>query len=620
MTELEKALKQLQLFLEEAEYEEAEYLMTLSEAELDQLFRRFKREVRKRERAYSPNSDEYKSLSEQRALVERIEKMLRDREKENSGLMLSGPKDEKREESSAHPVQEVQSENRKRKEVYEECVRIHDNYVAAQKDRNGPGYRRERKEIYREVAQRAQTDPVYMNLLAILEYENQSSARRIVQLLERAVEMGNGAAAFNLAKLHQKGTMVPRDINKARTYLETAIERKYTGAILRKALELGAGNANHYEYEKDREAAFLLLKQYIELSTPLDMSNNNDREALYFYYYLGACSGHDMDKEAVAESWKLLLEVEGSYTQKAKSLQTTILQGQGRYEEAVQLLLDQGTETAMEKVEDLFFHEYFTSRPQLQQDLENHLLQMRDSEETISEVREELYEWYAWRYETGKDMVKDPAIAFAYYGKAAALGGWEKYQNYRKRILNKLEGREKIVFFKNVMMQGYLDVAKDIADLYEQNYQFEEAKEFYLQGSECVTDRAVKQQCREGYTRCKERLDKRQAQIEEAMPSYNQCNTSLIGQKKDGFIRLGELSKRGNTYAALCYAQIAEQDVYLKDTLNPFPADAEIFSCYKKAAEAGEREAISRMAEILEYGQLGQRRDLSAAERWKRML
>ena len=123
-----------------------------------------------------------------------------------------------------------------------------------------------------------------------------------------------------------------------------------------------------------------------------------------------------------------------------------------------------------------------------------------------------------------------------------------------------------------------------------------------------------------GYTRCKERIDKRMAQIEVATPSFNQCNTSLIGQKKEGFTRLRTMAKNGNAYAALRFAQIAEQDNYLKENMSDFPTNQEIFECYRAAAKAGERDAISRMADIFGYGQLGQRRDAAEERGWRSKL
>ncbi|MBR5508437.1 MAG: SEL1-like repeat protein [Lachnospiraceae bacterium] len=622
MTEFEKILKQLKIFIEEAGYEEASSLETMPEKEMSDLLRRFKREIKRRENAYSPNSAEYKSLSEQRKLAEQAEKLLRDKAKEESGLTLAEEEEETEHESRKTVEEEHISIYRMKRDKEEDSDRdkikkdLDDKYELYMKARRENDVASMQK-IYKQVAELQEKSPAYINLLAIFENMHKGNYRRTVHLFEYAVQMGNAAAALNLANFYQKGTMVLKNLEKAREYLDLAVKRENINAMHQKALELGCSDVNGFAYEKNKEAAFLLLKKYIEMKTPLDMTSRRDRQALYFCYLWGARSGYDMEREPAAEPWRRLLEVEGSYSKKALKIPAIILQGQGRYEEAVQVLLDAGTESAMEELEELFFHEYFTSRPQLQQNLENYLLQMRDSDETVPEVREELYEWYGWRYETGKDMIKDTAIAYAYYGRAAALGGWEKYQNYRNRILKKLEPDEKIVFFKNVLSQGYYDVAKEIAELYENNYQFENAKEFYHQGSEYAADRMVKQQCREGYARCKERLDKRQAQIEAATPSYHQCNTGLIGQKKDGFVRLREMAKQGNTYAALRFAQIAEQDSYLKDTMNNFPSPAEIFNCYKNAAEAGEWEAISRMAEIYEYGQLGQRRDQAMAERWR---
>ena len=147
---------------------------------------------------------------------------------------------------------------------------------------------------------------------------------------------------------------------------------------------------------------------------------------------------------------------------------------------------------------------------------------------------------------------------------------------------------------------------------------YEKARDIYSQGSRYAESPNAREQCRKEHKRCDDKFTKRQTYIVEATDSYNQCHTSLIGQKRGGFERLRDMAKHGNTYAALRFAQVAEQDCYLKDSMGEsFPSQEEIFHCYKNAAEAGEREAIGRMVDILEYGQLGQRKDTVAAERWR---
>ena len=88
MAGLEQRLEEWKVYLQEAEYEEAARVDTMSVDELTELLRRVSREVKRREGVYSPNSLEYKSLSEHRKLIEQIQKHLRDAEKENSGLTL----------------------------------------------------------------------------------------------------------------------------------------------------------------------------------------------------------------------------------------------------------------------------------------------------------------------------------------------------------------------------------------------------------------------------------------------------------------------------------------------------------------------------------------------------
>ena len=62
MTELAKVLEQLKQFLKEAGYEESAYLETMQTEELNDFLRKFKREIKRKESVYSPNSAQYKNL------------------------------------------------------------------------------------------------------------------------------------------------------------------------------------------------------------------------------------------------------------------------------------------------------------------------------------------------------------------------------------------------------------------------------------------------------------------------------------------------------------------------------------------------------------------------------
>ena len=605
MAGLEQRLEEWKVYLQEAEYEEAARVDTMSVDELTELLRRVSREVKRREGVYSPNSLEYKSLSEHRKLIEQIQKHLRDAEKENSGLTLPETQREASDDTTGCEEEKVLEDIRCKYQMFLEAKENGDTQVM--------------QRCYKCIADMAKEHLLALNALSIIEMRN-GNDRRGISLCRKLCEKGHARAATRLSIYLKYGVKMEKDVQKAREYLDLAVERADERAIMYKGLDL-AGGLESCIYEKNYEEAFQVVKQYLENKASLDMTSKFDRCALYYYYYAGAKSGHDMEKEALGYSWKSLIEVEGISAERAMELTGIILEGQGRYEELVQAYLDEGTETAIEKVEELFFHEYFVSRPALRQKLEHYLTQLRDSEDTEPNVRAKLNDWYGWRYETGKDLIEDAATAYAYYGKAAAItGSWSGREKFRNRVLEKLNDKEKIVFLKNVMSEGYLDVAGEIAGLYEEAFLNEEAKEYYRQGAQYATDSKVKKQCMEGYARCKARIDRRRVQIEEAAPSYNQCSRGLVGQKRDGFLRLLDLAKKGNTYAALRFAQTAEQDSYLQDVITEFPSENEIFAYYVKAAEAGEHEAMSRLADIYEYGQLGQRKDMSAAQKWRKKL
>ncbi len=600
MTELEKALQELKEVLKEAGYEEAGSLMTMSEEKLDELFRRFKRDVRKRERTYSPNSNEYKSLNEQRVLVERIEKILRAQAMENSGLMLSG--------SAIVETPRGNTQNLSQQlEAYKLAKRRNDIPLM--------------QKLYRDVAQKAEQNPEYLHLLACFEEVEQKSKERTRRLYDKAARSGNAKVAWELAKKSREEILLTSDMEK--TYKELAVEKGHKEAVLEKA-RAQAGIIKDRCYTQDTRAAYLLFRKYLMSRSFVRMDNEDDRQALFYYYKLGDENRYDMLKESVTIPLRALIENPGSYTRAAQELEGHIYANSGRVDEAIELLLSAGTEGATEEIEAIFFSDYYNKNPKEQELLENHLENMLYKEDTIPEVREELFEWYGWRYETGRKMICDEAIAYAYYGKAASMGGWKKYENYRRRILGKRNRNEKIVFFEKVLDyefkdgSHYTDVYLDLAKLYEEKNMYEKARDIYSEGSRYANTSNVRQQCQIEHKRCDDKFTKRQIYIVEAQDSYNQCHTSLIGQKRGGFERLRDMAKHGNTYAALRFAQVAEQEGYLKDSMREnFPSQEEIFQCYKDAAEAGEREAIGRMVDILEYGQLGQRKDTVAAERWR---
>lgn len=611
MAELEQKLEEWKAYLKDAEYEEAGYVDTMPVEELKDLLRRVSREVKRRESAFSPNSPEYKSLSEQRSLIEQIQKILCDREMENSGLMLSVPEAE----PETIPEPEVPEEER-REQLFKDIMDKQKLYEKARQN----GDREVMQSIYKEVADMAKQYPYCFNVLASFEYHGRGNKRRAVSLYKKGCELGSGVAAYKLAFCYYNGILLKKDVVMAKKYLNLAVEREYTPAILFKAFELAGATKNEFRFKTDYEAAFSLFEKYYAGNPTFDMTNVVDRMALYYYYYSGAKSGHNMKEEALPVSWERLVEVEGICTDSAKELPVVMLEGQREYEKLIQSYIDAGTKEGMYKVKKFFFHEYFTSRPGLRQNLDNYLMKLRDAEDTAPEVRAELNDWYGRRHETGKDAVKDDAMAYAFYGKAGTL---TKHREFQSRALNYLSKAEKITFFKNVINEGYNDVAKELAGLYEDKYRYDDAKAFYQLGSERAIDREVKKQCKEGYARCDEKISKRNAQIEEATPSYNQCNTETLGQKVSGCQHLVDLADQGNTYAALLVAQLLETDEYIRDHLEikiNATLDEVIVGCYKMAAEAGEYEAIQRMVDIYERGLFGQREDSYKAKMWRNRL
>lgn len=632
MTELEQALEQFKKLLEDAGNPKASAVKNMSDEELGNLLRRFKREIKRRESAYSPNSEEYINLSKQRKLAEQIERLLRDLKKENSGLMLM--KEKEKQSTSGGENNDYEEDGRFRnlreKEKYEKDKIKNDiekkhklyKYAKARNNRTGMS---EMQKIYREAVKLSEKNSHYIHLLALLEQENGNSRRREVQLTKHAFEAGSSGAAGKLAVIYQQGKKIPQDLEKARECTDEAVERENVKAIRLKALGL-IGNNNYFQYGKNEEEAFRLFKRYIELRRPLDMEDKMDRECLYFYYYVGARCGHDMEKEALPESWKSLIETEGIYSKEAGQIVGFILAGQGKYQAAVKKFLDTGTVDAIQEVESLFFHKFFDDNPNLRQDIEKYLESILKNSQTAVEIRKELYRWYAWRYETGTGKPKRDVIAYAYYEKAAIMEGKGANKDYRKRFLRGFTDAQEIVFYRSVLEQClpddtyYNDVLLDMGQVYEGNSQLADAIQMYQQGAEVALSEEVRKLCNEGEQRCQAVIAGRRVQEEEAKASINQCESNTPGVKKIGFERLWEMANKGNTYAAYYFAYFAENDAWIKDYVKKFPSTQEIFNGYKKAAEAGWSEAIVRMADIYEYGQLGQRRDVSQAERWRNKL
>lgn len=613
MEELEKALGKLKLFLEKAGYEEANDLVIMSQEELSELFRKIKRDVRKRERIYSPNSEEYKSLNEQRTLVESIEKMIREKEKEKSGLMLSTDIVEE-----ASKKDEVVTETKNTGFIYKAYewsrLEMYKMYMEA-------GRVDMKQKVYREVAKKAETEPECLCLLARFEEMEQINKDRIVRLYDKVARNGNAEIAFELANKSKEGVLLSSDMVK--TYSDMAVEFGQVNAILDKAYAL-AGIKEDGCYKKDTKEAFSILKEYLMSCTSISMANDSDREVVYYYYKLGIEHGYNMLKETVTVPLKDLIENKGTYTQEANYLEGHMYVNANLYYEAIMLFLGIGTIAATEEVEKLFFSDYYNQREEEQHKLDKYLEGLLYSEDTVSEVREELFKWYGWRYEVGKKMICNKVAAYAHYGKASLLGGLKKYEKYKNRILEKLSINERLVLFEDVVEYQFLDLScytqvyLPWGQTYEAKYMYEQACKIYMEGSRYSTNSIVREKCMAAYKRCDEKIVKRKVWMKEAEDSYNQCDTTLVGQKRGGFERLRDMAKRGNTYAALRFAQVAENDIYLKNVMKgEFPSEEEIFTCYKKAAESGEREAISRMVDILMHGQLGQSRNTVTAERWR---
>ena len=622
MSELQQKLELWKTYLREDGYEESENLDTMTAEEIRDLVRRVAIEMKRRQMVYSPNTEEYKSLGKKRGLTEQIKAMLDDRDMENSGLSLFAPKKENEEELKAAVEAEIKRQEEQQKELKEQEKRRQEQIllnfkekVTLYREEKTKGDVKKMQRLYKDMVRLTKQSPDVLTEFAMFENQECFNKRRFLHLLLQAAEKGSGKGAYTLAMYTvDEATEINR--LRAERYMDLAVKNGHMPSILQKAMELSGGSGRLYYYfaPANYEEAFLLFQKYYANNDYYDMTNSQCRKALYSYYYSGAMCGYDLNENALQISWRELLRVEGITAEEAQALRDAILKGKNDYESLIRLYMEKDTVEGIRKVEEYFFDEQVIAKKEFRKKLEDKLLSMTEDENCSSAVRAELNDWYGSRYEKGIEKVKDDITAYKFYSKAGTIS---RHKEFRNRVLGSLTSNQKIAFLKSLLDEGCYDVAKEIAEVYEANKLYDDAKSYYQTGERRASNYAVRRLCAEGYIRCNEKVMKQHEMETEASISYDQCMSGTLGKKKIGFSRLLELASNGNTYAALRAAQVAETDTHLRENKENIPSDEKIFSLYASAARAGEYEAIARMAEIYERGELGQRVDKEQARSWR---
>jgi len=405
MEALNKKLQELkETLVQDMSEEEIEKLYALPEVELLEKLNKRNHELGKRQSRYSMNSKEYTDLGKQRTLLEEVTKILRQREKEKSSLM-----------AASDETEEINEPKEKKEIIYsrEYMKQLHDEYQKLFEKNDLKSMRSLYLKVYRDFDKEPESVAL---LLGAFEETQRRGKGNVIGLLQFTKQREDKRGIYSLARAYRYGTLVPKSLSKSKYYLQQAVELESSEAIFELACEL-CGLSENYGYEIQKEEGYQQFKRYVQLRAPLDISNRRDQKALYNCYYQGAQLGHDMEKENIAVPWQWLLKCEGEYKELGKNLPGEFFVTQNRYEEAVQAFLDADNVYGIQQVKLYLFHSYFKERPELQRKLEVVLEKLRDNPNTKSEIRAELFEWYARRYENGERVVKNYAIAYAYYLK-----------------------------------------------------------------------------------------------------------------------------------------------------------------------------------------------------------
>ena len=520
---------------------------------------------------------------------------------------------EKREilESGLRPAGSVAKEFGNTRPDMEEMVRQYERYS---RSGNKEGMQELREKAMR-YAEQGVSDGFY--LLAKFSETDKGNKQHTMAFLEQAVELENVSSARMMKEVQEKETLGKR----ADVMLKKTTEILAKADDLRSLYETGcayAGVPVNFCSEYNEKAAYEGFKRYLALKLELDMNDNQDRKAVYYCYLMGAKAGIDVEKDNIVISWKALADSDGCYREEAKELPGEFFLARNQYVEAVQFFLEKNTERTIERLLNIYQLEYFINQPELRKKLDA-ALRKKAEDKTVSElIRNKIYYWFAKRYHQGDLCEVDLANAYGCYLRADYLG--KSTQRERERMEGQASRAAKIVFYKKVLELGYYEVCKKLGDMYMQKYDFEEALPCYELGVEQIRMEKARKACQEAYLECKKQYNKRQVDMEEGRLYYLRCMEGGLALKMTSFESLKMLADKGNLYACMKVAELAETNAYIKNNVPSVPKNKELVEYYRKAACAGYGDAIAKMVEIYEKGLLGERKDSERSRLWKERL
>ena len=559
------------------------------------------REIGKRQNRIYRDSEEYNNLDKQRELIDAALGILHEKALAESGLVPLGTLKSQKEKIEVEEIEE--------QEIVEEVEDISVTDAEAWLERYKKADKEAKQKMYREVSILAEKgDRNALVLLAMTYRKNQHDKLKQVQsirLLKKAAEYKSPTACEFLYQSYLSGVDTIPNAEAANTYLEKA------SMLGNKKLHL-----QFIESIEKLEQKYEEYKKYIVKYVPLNMNEEADTEVLYKVYSLGYDLDKNMDKENIPEKLDKLLMVE-KYTKKAKKLKGKHLKKQGNYEEFVQINLESGLE-GIQEIENIFFDKYFEEHRELQVTLDRILEKKAVDLNTDDNIRAELNYWYGNRYELGKDKIKSEVQAFIHYSKAANLNS--SYKEKVNQLLLNAKQKKNVIFLKELIDEGCYDVAEILGDIYENKREYDKALIYYRECYERGLDKAARERCSEKYGNLDRRLRERKIFVDECDEVYVYCSGTNIGRKKESFEKLRQMAAKGNYYAGMRYAQIAEKDFYLKENAINFPNQKELYEYYYRAASNGEEEAILKMIEIYSKGLLGKSRSYELQKKWEQRL
>ena len=602
MMEVEKILEQLE-----------DFPKGLSRKEMENELNQRSRLLGIKQRDFSMNSEEYKEYGRQRDLVEKALKILRDKAKEESALVaLKEPKED--------------GTLVKKKTGYEESMveEWENGYKNALKEKDEFTLQK----IYGEVSRYAERGNAQaINMLAVFAHLEQKNKAKVVRLFYEAGKAGFSTAKRNLSLIKTRGVLCKKNVDMARELLEESASEGNAKSILDLALEhLGVRRDLDYIFT-DRKKAYSFLKQYLQKVAPLDMKNNDHRQALYLLYKTGYELEMDMAAERSIEPLKLLFQYPGKYTEEAKGLEGVKLSLSGDYERAIQTYLEHQTLDSIKALKGIFFNQDFASNRERQRQLDKELENLRDDENINKDIRIELYGWYGWRYEYGKAKLEERSKAFWCYYMQYLLSGTKspKLQEMMEKALDQMDS----VLLEEVIEQGAYDLSVDAGFIYRRRRIYDKALAHYRMAYEYAEDFSVRERAKKNFEILKRKVDRQQKDMAECEPVYRQFMATGLGKKLDSFKKMQSMIYRGknnqdcNTYACLRVAQIVETDAYIQDCLKNEDAlfsNEKILWLYQQTEDGDFEEGIQKLYEIYSKGLYGKAKNTEKADYYKNLL